>query len=314
MRPSIRLTDLTKVYEAAGVRAVDGIDLEVGQGELFGLLGPNGAGKTTIVGMCTTRVLPTGGRVEVDGVDVVADPAGVRRRIGVVTQYNTLDRACTVAENIYYHCRFFGMSKASGRRRTDGLLEQFRLADRAEAMPDELSGGMAQRLQVARAIAHHPQVLFLDEPTAGLDPQSRIALWDIVADLRREGITVLLTTHYMEEAEQLCERVAIIDQGRILVCDTPASLVKGLNAGRVVLLALDSRDAGLLARLHAIEGVTEVQPTDDGGVRLLAATANGRLLPQVVEAAQPNGVRDLAINDPSLETVFISLTGRELRD
>ncbi|MDQ3028640.1 MAG: ABC transporter ATP-binding protein [Actinomycetota bacterium] len=314
MRPSIRLTGLTKVYEAAGVRAVDGIDLEVGQGELFGLLGPNGAGKTTIVGMCTTRVLPTGGRVEVDGVDVVAHPAGVRRRIGVVTQYNTLDRACTVAENIYYHCRFFGMGKASGRQRTDRLLEQFRLADRAEAMPDELSGGMAQRLQVARAIAHHPQVLFLDEPTAGLDPQSRIALWDIVADLRRAGITVLLTTHYMEEAEQLCERVAIIDQGRILVCDTPASLVKGLNAGRVVLLALDSRDAGLMTRLGAIEGVTEVQPTDDGGVRLLAATANGRLLPQVVEAAQPNGVRDLAINDPSLETVFISLTGRELRD
>ncbi|CAN5710008.1 ABC transporter ATP-binding protein [soil metagenome] len=314
MTPSIRLRGLTKVYNSAGVRAVDGIDLEVGQGELFGLLGPNGAGKTTTVGMCTTRVLPTGGSVEVDGLDVVADPAGVRQRIGVVTQYNTLDRACTVRENIYYHCRFFGMGSAGGRRRTDGLLEQFRLADRAGAMPDELSGGMAQRLQVARAIAHQPRVLFLDEPTAGLDPQSRIALWDIVADLRREGITVLLTTHYMEEAEQLCERVAIIDQGRILVCDTPAALVKSLNAGRVVMLALDSRDDALLARLHAIEGVTEVQPTDDGGVRLLAAAANGRLLPQVVEAAQPNGVRDLAINDPSLETVFISLTGRDLRE
>ncbi len=181
-------------------------------------------------------------------------------------------------------------------------------------MPDELSGGMAQRLQVARAIAHQPRVLFLDEPTAGLDPQSRIALWDIVADLRREGITVLLTTHYMEEAEQLCERVAIIDQGRILVCDAPTALIKGLNAGRVVLLALDSRDDALLARLRAIKGVTEVQPIDEGGVRLLAAAANGRLLPQVVEAAQPNGVRDLAITDPSLETVFISLTGRDLRE
>ncbi len=314
MTPSIRLTGLTKVYADAGVRAVDGIDLEVGQGELFGLLGPNGAGKTTTVGMCTTRVLPTGGRVEVDGIDVVADPARVRQRIGVVTQYNTLDRACTVEENIYYHCRFFGMGSASGRQRTAGLLEQFRLADRAEAMPDELSGGMAQRLQVARAIAHQPRVLFLDEPTAGLDPQSRIALWDIVADLRREGITVLLTTHYMEEAEQLCERVAIIDQGRILVCDAPTALIKGLNAGRVVLLALDSRDDALLARLRAIKGVTEVQPIDEGGVRLLAAAANGRLLPQVVEAAQPNGVRDLAITDPSLETVFISLTGRDLRE
>ena len=181
------------------------------------------------------RVRPTAGRVLVEGKDVTADPAGVKRSIGVVTQQNTLDRSCTVRENLYYHCRFFGMSRARGRaQRTDKVLQQLALTDRADALPTTLSGGLAQRVQIARAIAHQPRILLLDEPTAGLDPQSRLALWELVARLRQEGITVLLTTHYMEEADRLSDRVAIIDHGKVLVIDTPAALKRGLGAGTVV--------------------------------------------------------------------------------
>ena len=246
-RAAIEILGLVKVYPGnQEVRAVDGIDLEVGEGEIFGLLGPNGAGKTTTVGMCTTKVKPTSGKVLVGGVEVTADPARVKRRLGVVTQFNTLDRSCTVFENLYFHCRFFGMGRKESRERSDQLLEDFKLAGRAKATPYELSGGMAQRLQVARAIAHRPEVLFLDEPTAGLDPQSRIALWEVVGQMReKEGLTVLLTTHYIEEADQLCERVAIIDHGKILVCDTSTNLKRGLDAGTVVELRLDGEADGL---------------------------------------------------------------------
>ena len=185
MPPALTIAGLTKTYEGPPpVAALSGVDLSVEAGEIFGLLGPNGAGKTTTVGVCTTRVRPSGGVVTVDGFDVACDPAEVKRRIGVVTQHNTLDRSCTVWENLYYHCRYFGMSGADARSRTDTLLEQFRLTDRASAMAVTLSGGLAQRVQIARGIAHHPSLLFLDEPTAGLDPQSRLVLWELVEGLR----------------------------------------------------------------------------------------------------------------------------------
>ncbi len=305
--------ELVKVYPGAReIRAVDGIDLEIGRGQVFGLLGPNGAGKTTTVGMCTTRVIPTAGTVFVEGIDVVADPAGVKRLIGVVTQFNTLDRSCTVRENLYFHCRYFGLSARLARERTDELLAQFRLTDRAKAMPEELSGGLAQRVQIARAIAHFPRVLFLDEPTAGLDPQSRLALWEIVQRMREQGITVLLTTHYMEEADALCERLAIIDHGKILVCDTPQALKQSVGAGTVVELQLDSPADGLPERLRPLPGVREVEVTP-AGVRVMAASANG-LLARIVEAAQPYRLRDVSVSEPTLETVFIRLTGRDLRE
>jgi ABC-2 type transport system ATP-binding protein len=310
--PAILVEGLVKVYPGPPeVRAVDGIDLEVQRGETFGLLGPNGAGKTTTVGACTTRVRPSEGRVVVDGIDVAAHPSRAKAHMGVVTQFNTLDRALSVWQNLYFHCRYFGMARVDAKRRADELLERFRLADRAIGMTIALSGGMAQRLQLARAVAHRPRVLFLDEPTAGLDPQSRLALWEMVDELKREGVTVLLTTHYMEEADSLCSRVAIVDHGRMIACGPPAELRRSLGAETVISLHVGDT-AGLEPKLAALAGVVRVEPSAEG-LRVLARSAD-RLVPQVVELALPHHLSDVSVNEPTLETVFISLTGRELRD
>ena len=311
----VEISGLQKIYNGKQrVVAVDGIDLSVREGELFGLLGPNGAGKTTTISICTTRALPTAGQVRIAGIDVVKAPAVARRSIGVVPQYNTLDRACTIFENIYFHCLYFGFSRAEARERTTQLLSQFHLSERADAYPAQLSGGLAQRVQIARAIAHRPKVLFLDEPSAGLDPQSRIAMWDAVRGLREEGITVVLTTHYMEEADELCDRVAIIDHGKILVQDTPAALKGSIGAQRVYELDLRSHDniPALIQQLQQLPGVAGVESTPDG-VRIFAHGADG-LLSDVVREANPYGLRDLTITETSLETVFIRLTGRDLRE
>ena len=311
----VDIRGLRKVYTGKSpVTAVDGIDLQVAPGELYGLLGPNGAGKTTTISIATTRAVPTAGIVRIADVDVVKHPAIARRSIGVVPQYNTLDRSCTVAENIRFHCLYFGMSGAEARSRTDELLEQFRLLDRSNAYPQQLSGGLAQRLQIARAIAHRPRVLFLDEPSAGLDPQSRIAMWDAVRALRREDITVVLTTHYMEEADALCDRVAIIDHGKILVEDTPAGLKASIGGNKLYDLRLaDASDRENLAtQLRELAGVTGVESTESG-LRVLAQIREG-LLPQVITTANTYGLRDVTTAEPTLETVFIRLTGRDLRE
>ena len=312
--PALRLQGLAKRYPGPPVvEAIAGLDLEVAPGELFGLLGPNGAGKSTTVGVCTTRIRPTSGSAAVFGADVVTAPARVKRRLGVVTQDNTLDRSLTLAENLYYHCRYFGWSGREATARTRELLERFRLADRSGAFPSQISGGMAQRLQVARAIAHRPQLLFLDEPTAGLDPQSRIALWELVGELREDGLTVVLTTHYMEEADQLCDRVAIIDHGQVLVCDTPEALKAAHGAGAVLDLVLDRpATSQLRAELASLAGVTSVEATD-AGVRVMAASGDGLLAP-VIQVAGPAGVRDVSVQGSTLEAVFINLTGRDLRE
>jgi len=258
--------------------------------------------------------MPTSGSVRIAGIDVVAHAAIARRSIGVVPQYNTLDRSCTVEENIQFHCLYFGMSRAEARVRTAQLLDQFRLTDRAKAYPQALSGGLAQRVQIARAIAHHPKVLFLDEPSAGLDPQSRIAMWEAVGALRSEGITVVLTTHYMEEADELCDRLAIIDHGKILVEDTPAALKASIGGEKIYDLRMREveRSAVLEAKLKAMAGVTGVEPVE-GGLRVLAKAQDG-LLASVVTAASEFGLRDVTTAEPSLETVFIRLTGRDLRE
>jgi len=311
--PVIETEQLTKVYPG-GIKAVDALDIAISEGEIFGLLGPNGAGKTTTVGMLTTRVVPTGGRARVAGIDVVTEPTRVKQHIGVVPQTNTLDRSLTVRENLYFHGRYFGMGRRTARALADELLERFRLAERADAEITALSGGMAQRLQVARAIMHRPEVLFLDEPTAGLDPQSRLALWDLLRDLHARGQTVLLTTHYMEEADRLCDRVAIMDHGRILALDTPTALKRSVGADTVVEVHADGDLEALAGVLGSTDGATGAA-VSDGVVRVYFRGAAG-VLPRVVERADAAGfcVRDLSVTEPTLETVFIALTGRELRE
>jgi ABC-2 type transport system ATP-binding protein len=311
----VEIEALTKIYESKlRVVALDGIDLELKQGEIFGLLGPNGAGKTTTISIATTRTLPTSGTVRIAGIDVVRHPALARRHIGVVPQFNTLDRSLTVFENLYYHCLYFGFSPGQAKARALELLEQFLLSERKDVYPAQLSGGLGQRVQIARAIAHRPTVLFLDEPSAGLDPQSRMAMWRAVEGLRKEGITVLLTTHYMEEADSLSDRVAIIDYGRVLALGSPDKLKQTFGAHTIFDLKLRSLEGleTLVATLKEREDVTGAEVTAEG-LRVIAASSDG-LLPEIVQAAAHFGLRDLAITEPSLETVFIQLTGRDLRE
>jgi len=311
----IRTVQLTKVYAGTDFAAVEELDLSVQAGEIFGLLGPNGAGKTTTAGMLTTRVIPTSGSAYVGGIDVVAHPALAKQLLGIVSQQNTLDRQLSVWENLYFHGRLFGISASESREIADRLLEQFQLAKWAKASVFALSGGMAQRLMMARAIFHRPAVLFLDEPTAGLDPQSRLALWEILRELNGEGQTVLLTTHYMEEADELCDRVAIMDHGKILALDTPEALKRSLGADTIVTVKADADPDALAARLsQELSEVTHTRPVD-GGVELHVRGAE-RLVPRLVAAAESGGfdVLDLSVAEPSLETVFISLTGKELRE
>ena len=310
----IRTEALTKVYPG-DIRAVDGLDLSVQRGEIFGLLGPNGAGKTTTAGMLTTRVVPTSGRAVVGGIDVWEHSSKAKALIGVVPQSNTLDRSLSVRDNLVFHGRFFGMGAKAARAEADRLLARFRLTERADAPVLALSGGMAQRLMVARAVMHRPAVLFLDEPTAGLDPQSRIAMWEILGELHGSGQTILLTTHYMEEADELCSRVAIIDHGTMLALDTPRALKASTGIDTVVTVTADGDLHELAEHLRTgITGATAATVVDTAILLEVKGTAG--VIPLVVQLADEHGhtVRDLSINEPTLETVFIKLTGKDLRE
>jgi daunorubicin resistance ABC transporter ATP-binding subunit len=313
---AIRTDDLRKTYTAArgNVDAVRGISLEVAAGEFFGLLGPNGAGKSTTIGMLTTLIVPTGGHAWVAGIDVVADPVGVKRRIGVVPQNNTLDMQLSVSENLEFRSRFFGLGRREAARRAGQLLAAFGLTDRRRAMATDLSGGQARRLMIARALVHKPDVLFLDEPTAGLDPQTRVNLWDTLRALHAEGQTILLTTHYMEEAEALCDRVAVIDHGEVLASGTVDELKQGAGADTVITVRYDGGVPDGLEVLGDRPGVSKID-TESDQVRVFAREPDG-VLGELVTAGTRAGltVRDAAQLKPSLETVFLTLTGREYRE
>jgi ABC-2 type transport system ATP-binding protein len=292
--------------------ALQSLDLDVREGEFFGLLGPNGAGKTTTLGILTTRVAATSGHASVAGADVVNDPVEVRRRIGVVPQRPNPDRGLNIIENLVFHAAYFGMPRQTSTQKAMVLLDQLGLADRAYAKVDELSGGQQQRLIIGRALIHEPSILFLDEPTVGLDPQARHALWDILRRLHDEGRTIVMTTHYMEEADKLCGRLAIIDRGQLLALDTPQALKARAPGGTMVELHLDGDAQAAAAAVASVPGI--IRAAADKDVLRAYSDRGGRVITPLIDAVEHAGrsVKNIDLAEPSLETLFISLTGRKL--
>ncbi len=339
MAIGIRTRDLRKVYNSAppvalgaagftmmGARgpgakpkkdyqivALDSLSLEVEAGHIYGLLGPNGAGKSTTIGILTTRVRPTGGQAWIGEFDVWSQQVEAKRLIGVVQQRPNLDFALTAREILLFHGAYYGVPSAERTRRAAELLDRFQLAERAGEMVRGFSGSMMQRLSIARAMMHDPQVLFLDEPSTGLDPQTRLLLWEIIREYNRSGKTILLTTHNMEEADELCQRIAIVDHGRSIAEGTPEELKRSIPGGYLLRLRFHRPSAELAAGLRCLPGVTEARP--DGDSVDLYADRGGPLIGAIVEAASAAGAElcDVHISEPSLENLFLHHTGRSLR-
>jgi ABC-2 type transport system ATP-binding protein len=294
------------------VVALDNLDFEVGAGEFVGLLGPNGAGKTTSIGILTTRIRPNAGQATVAGADVITDPVGVKQRIGVVPQRPNPDLALTAIGNLLFHAAYFAIPSPTAEQRARALMQKLGLAGREDAKASQLSGGQLQRLMIARALIHEPDVLFLDEPTVGLDPAARLALWEILRELHQQGRTILMTTHYMEEADQLCDRVAIMDHGKLLAFDTPDRLKAKAPGGTAIELHLDGDAAPTLEPARAVPGVTRAEIA--GSALRVFAERGGDVIPPLIRLAEQHGrqIRDIKLFPPSLETLFISLTGRTI--
>ena len=339
MAVGIRTRDLGKVYTsappmAAGaggfsfapprsktkqskpeIVALDGVSLEIAPGEIFGLLGPNGAGKSTTVGILTTRVRPTRGEAWIGEHDVWKDQATVKRLIGVVAQRPNLDFSLTAREILGFHGAYFGQSHHERNQRAATLLERFKLTDRADQMVRTFSGGMMQRVSIARAMMHDPQVLFLDEPSVGLDPQTRLLLWEIIREYNQAGKTILLTTHNMEEADALCQRLAIIDHGKVIELGTPRQLKESVPGGYLIRLRFGYATPELMQRLKELSGVREVRATENHGADLYA-DRSGSLIAEIANIALAANVElsDVHISEPSLENLFLHHTGRSLRE
>ncbi|NOT08522.1 MAG: ABC transporter ATP-binding protein [Gemmatimonadales bacterium] len=297
---------------AKGIVALDGLDLEVQPGEFFGLLGPNGAGKTTTIGVLTTRVRPTAGTASVAGIDVGRNPVSVKQRIGVVPQRPNPDRQLSAIQNLIFHAAYFGIPRSVAEPRAQGLLDRLGLGDRGDAKVDQLSGGQQQRLMIARALIHEPEILFLDEPTVGLDPQARLALWEILRGLHGQGRTIVMTTHYMEEADRLCDRLAIVDHGKLLALDSPAGLRAKAPGGTLIEVTLDG-EAAPLGPILAGQGALQRTTTSGSTIQAYAERV-GEAIPLILRAAERAGrlPTDIRLTPPSLETLFVSLTGRKL--
>jgi len=317
--PAIEVVALVKVY-AGGVRAVDGIDVTVERGRFFGFLGPNGAGKTTTIRILTTLLRPTSGTARVLGLDVTERAGEVRRRIGFAMQTVALENLATGRENLELMGRLHRVAPGELKRRVDGLLELIGLTSVADKLAGTYSGGMRRRLDLASALVHRPDVLFLDEPTEGLDPQSRTALWDELARINSEGTTMLLTTHYMEEADRLCSGVAIIDRGSIVVAGQPAALKRAVGSDTVTLQLGAPGDDLVEAQQsvgRVIEGFVAVQAVEhtDDGVRLAVQDA-GKVVPELLRRLDHDGlqVHGLSMQQPSLDDVFLRYTGRRIRE
>jgi ABC-2 type transport system ATP-binding protein len=323
---AVEVADLVKRYPKAPVDSLGGVSFQVRRGEVFGFLGPNGAGKTTTIGILTTRIRPTRGRALVAGVDVVADPVAARRVLGVVPQQNNLDRSLSVRQNLLFHASYHGVPRARRQQLADDLLEQFGLADRSGGRPDDFSGGQIQRMMIARALMHAPAVLFLDEPSTGLDPAARLFLWEKVAELKAAGTTVVITTHDMDEAATLSDRVAIIDHGALLALDTPAALVRGMTGERTLDCTIEPVGAGPTDPLAvgravtSIAGVSQIEQLSDTGggawrLRIYVEGEAAAFVAPVAQSISASGGRltDARLGEPNLEDVFIHLTGRALR-
>jgi ABC-2 type transport system ATP-binding protein len=295
--------------------ALDGLTLEISPGEVFGLLGPNGAGKSTSVGILTTRVQPTTGQAWIGEHDVWKEQVAVKRLIGVVAQRPNLDFSLTAREILLFHGWYFGLGSGQRAKRADELLERFKLRDRSDQMVRGFSGGMMQRLSIARAMMHDPQILFLDEPSAGLDPQTRLLLWEIIREYNQSGKTILLTTHNMEEADALCHRLVIIDHGRNIALGTPGELKRSVPGGFLLRLRFGQQAPDLLERLRSLAGVREVRVNDQSGADLYA-DRGGSLIREIATLASAANVelQDVHISEPSLENLFLHHTGRTLRE
>jgi ABC-2 type transport system ATP-binding protein len=304
--PAITVTDLVKTY--GEVRAVRGIDFEVGMGEVFGFLGPNGAGKSTTINMLCTLAKPTSGRATVAGHDVVTERDDVRRNIGLVFQDTTLDNYLTAEQNLRFHADLYGVPRAAVAPRMRQVLEMVGLWDRRESLVRTYSGGMQRRLEIARGLLHAPHVLFLDEPTVGLDPQTRSSIWQYINELKqREDITIFLTTHYMDEAEH-CDRIAIIDQGQIVAIDTPEALKASVGKDRVQISTSDDQAAiaALADRFGLEAGVHD-------GLVTFSVASGEQFVPRLF-AELGVAIRSVSVARPSLDDVFMSYTGRTIRD
>src|SRR5438128_8182796 len=264
--------------------ALESLDLDIFAGEFFGLLGPNGAGKTTAIGILTTRVLPTSGKAIVAGADVVEESVRVRQTIGVVPQRPNADLSLNVLENLQFHAAYFGIAFDVATKRAYELLERLGLSDKASSKLSELSGGQQQRLMIVRALMHEPEIMFLDEPTVGLDPQARLDLWEILRDLHNRGRTIVMTTHYMDEADRLCDRLAIIDRGKLLALDTPRKLKSKAPGGTLIELVLDGDATPAAEIAKAIDGISRVE----AGAGTLRARSNrgGQIEPAMIEAEE----------------------------
>jgi len=299
---------------AKTVEAVRGVDLSVREGEIFGFLGPNGAGKTTTLRMLATLIEPDDGEATVAGVDLRTEPGEVRRRIGYVAQGGSTWDDSTAREELVLHARMYGIGKAEAQRRAARALDAFQLTEYADRKCKTYSGGQRRRVDIALGIIHEPRIVFLDEPTTGLDPQSRAHMWDEIRRLRTEGMTVFITTHYLDEADALCDRIAIMDHGEIVAEGTPAELKREIS-GEVVLVGIDGPTAQAAEVLDTQPYVNKLETPDEGGLRLYVdegATA----IPQILRALDAAGVtlNSIELHRPSLDDVFLTKTGRSLRE
>ena len=302
-----------KTKKAFEILALDGISLAIQPGEIFGLLGPNGAGKSTTIGILTTRVRPTSGEARIGDYDVWRQQVEAKWLIGVVQQRPNLDFSLTAREILLFHGAYYGLGSAERTRRAAALLTRFQLTTRADEMVRSYSGGMMQRISIARAMVHEPEVLFLDEPSTGLDPQTKLLLWEIIREYNARGKTILLTTHNMDEADELCHRIAIVDHGRVIAEGTPAELKASIPGGYLVRLHVGRGSAELIERLQGLPGVTEVRA--DGSAVDLYADRGGPLIGAIVSVVGESGTElcDVHISEPSLENLFLHHTGRSLR-